>query len=208
MLSLVLGFILVPEAMRAYFEISSNLLNFLRQPEYPTWGIHSFYGFSVLLFDELNPILTNISTYILSGGTILLLWQLWKNISWVGDQRAWDLAIAITFIWGLLISPHLFYYDLMLLLLPAAIVIHHLPWLASQDKRLLLWTLIVWIACFVGNVSSFAQSILANNFDLSVSSLQFSTLIIFFWGYRLLSITLKSRQHDHPKKYFPVQAVS
>lgn len=184
-ISVLIGFILVPEAMQKYIEVSPRFLDFLRLPNYPTWGIHSFFGFSSLLFDELSPQITNIVIYILSGGTILLLWLLWKNIRWQENQKIWDIAMAITFIWGLLISPHLFFYDLMLLLLPAAIVFNFLPWLIKLDPQIPLWIILTCIVCFIGKFHISLTNSFAEQFDLPKTYLQITTPIIFYMGYRL-----------------------
>ena len=68
---------------------------------------------------------------------------------------------AATFAFGLLISPHLYLYDLMLLLLPLAIVLSHYP--RGTLKRpldggsLLVWTALLYLVTFVGCYFSMGQ---------------------------------------------------
>ncbi|WP_085908506.1 glycosyltransferase family 87 protein [Kiloniella majae] len=183
--SLAIGFILMPNEMSSYIDLSPRLLDFLRSPAYPTQGIDSFFGFSVFLFENINPLLTDISTYILTTITILLLLKLWWKSPWLEDMPKWDLSMAVTICWGLLISPHLFYYDLMLLLLPGAIMIQHLPRLYSQDDKILLWTTILWTICYLGSQISDAQANLLSYLELPEIALQLSTPIIFYWGYAI-----------------------
>ncbi len=179
-----IGFLYTPDAMLTYIEVSPKLLSFLRAESYPTWGIHSFFGFSVLLLDNINPALANTATYLISGITIFLLYWLWRNLEWKNDQKKWDLAMALTFIWGILISPHLFYYDLTILLLPAAIILNYRDSF-SNDKPTSLslsWLSIIWLACFLSGFISISQILLYDKYQVSAPILQISTPIIFLWG--------------------------
>lgn len=191
--SLAIGFIFMPDEMVAYMDLSPKLLDFLRSPAYPTQGIDSFFGFSVFLFENISPLLTDISTYILTAITIILLVKLWWKSPWLEDLQKWDLSMAVTFCWGLLISPHLFYYDLMLLLLPAAIMIQYIPQLYAQDDKILLWTTILWAISYLGSQISNAQANLLSYLDLPEIALQFSTPIIFYWGYAIYKTINKSK---------------
>ncbi|WP_419902198.1 glycosyltransferase family 87 protein [Kiloniella sp.] len=189
-LAVGLGFLLVPEAMITYWDISPNFIDLLRLPNYPTWGIHSFFGLAVLLFDGLNPAITMVVTITLSAITLIFLLNLWRKNNWLEDKRLWDLSMAVTLCWGLLLSPHLFYYDLMLLLLPAAIMSQHLKWLYARDNKILMWTTIVWVICYLGSYISLAQINIFSTFDLPKICLQLSTPILFYWGYRIYKVTI------------------
>ncbi len=191
--SLAIGFIFMPNEMVAYMDLSPKLLDFLRSPAYPTQGIDSFFGFSVFLFENISPQLTDISTYILTAITIILLVKLWWKSPWLEDTPKWDLSMAVTFCWGLLISPHLFYYDLMLLLLPGAIMIQYIPRLYAQDDKILLWTTMLWAISYLGSQISDAQANLLSYLELPEIALQLSTPIIFYWGYAIYKTINKTK---------------
>ncbi|WP_085904547.1 glycosyltransferase family 87 protein [Kiloniella majae] len=199
-LCLGIGFLYTPDAMLTYIEVSPKLLGFLRAESYPTWGIHSFFGFSVLLLENINPVLANAFTYVISGITIFLLCWLWRNLEWKGDLKRWDLAMALTFIWGILISPHLFYYDLTILLLPAAIILNY-PVSSNDYKPISLslwWLSIIWLVCFLSGFISISQILLYDEYQVSAPILQISTPVIFLWG---LSIFCFLRQKKTPTEF-------
>ncbi|WP_421780787.1 glycosyltransferase family 87 protein [Kiloniella litopenaei] len=185
------GFIFLPDAMFAFLEVSPQFLDLLRSPNYPTWGIHSFFGFSVLLLDHTNVLLSNSSIYIISGGTIILLYFLWHKFTWKKDLAWWDLAMAITFIWGILLSPHLYYYDLMLLLLPAAIVINFIETGKTECTTMLFGIAITWIACFLSGFISIGQILLYDKYQITAPVFQVSTPIIFLWGLSIFNYLIK-----------------
>ncbi|KLN58979.1 hypothetical protein WH96_19985 [Kiloniella spongiae] len=190
-----IGFLFTPDAMLAYIEVSPQLPGFLRSDGYPTWGVHSFFGFFVLLLDTIAPDLANIATYAVSGTTILLLYKLWRTMEWQEDIQRWDLAMAITFIWGILISPHLFYYDLMLLLLPAAIILNYQDSLRTQAPVILSYISLTWLICFLSGFISIAQILLYDKYQISAPILQLSTPIIFLFGFSVFK-SLTQRKAD------------
>ncbi len=193
-LSLGVGFLYMPDAMHAYLTVSPQLLDFLRSSVYPIQGVDSFFGFSVLLFNNINPSLAITSTFVLTGITILFLLSLWRKIDWLENKVHWDLAMAVTFCWGLLISPHLFYYDLMLLLLPAAILVQHLPWLYLRNNKILLWTTVLWTVSYLGSFISDAQVNILSYFNLMEIGFQLATPTIFYWGYCIYKATLDEQR--------------
>ncbi|WP_125911807.1 glycosyltransferase family 87 protein [Kiloniella majae] len=177
--------IFMPNELLAYLEITPHLLDLLRADYYPTWGINSFFGFAALLFDHTNVALTNALTLTLTVSTLFLLILLWREQIWLNERTKWDLSMAVTFCWGLLISPHLYYYDLMLLLLPTAIIIQYLPWLYARNSRIILWITIAWISCYLGSQLSVLQLGIFNTLGFPEISFQFITPILFYLGYTL-----------------------
>ncbi|WP_299380552.1 glycosyltransferase family 87 protein [uncultured Kiloniella sp.] len=193
-LCLASGFIFLPDAMIAYMEVSPQFLDLLRSSNYPTWGIHSFFGFSVLLLDDISTFASNLSTYIASGCTILLLCFLWHKSAWKKDLNRWDLAMAITFIWGVLLSPHLYYYDLMLLLLPAAIIINSIETGRTDSTTMLFWIAITWAVCFMSGFISIGQILMHDTYQIIAPTLQLSTPIIFLWGLSIFRYLIKKKE--------------
>ncbi len=185
--TLIVGYavIYMPNELQAYLTISPYLLDLLRAEYYPTWGINSFFGFSALLLDHVSITATNLLTLILTTGILFLLFLLWKKIAWLEDKSFWDISMALTFCWGLLISPHLYYYDLMLLLLPTAIITQYLPWLYARSPKIILWMTLVWVACYLGSQLTALQLKASSSLGLPNIGFQFSTLVVFYLGYLL-----------------------
>ena len=185
--TIVTGYAIVymTDELQAYFTISPYLFDLLRAEYYPTWGINSFFGFSALLLDPVSITATNVLTVILTVGSLSLLFVSWNKNTWLTDKASWDIHMAITFCWGLLISPHLYYYDLMLLLLPAAIVTQHLPQLYPKSPRIILWMTLVWVACYLGSQFTSVQLKISNLLELPNIGVQFTTVIVFYFGYLL-----------------------
>jgi hypothetical protein len=51
---LAVGFLLSPDAMVRYIRVAPNLTDLLRSESYPSWGVQSLFGFSVLLCDGFS----------------------------------------------------------------------------------------------------------------------------------------------------------
>ncbi|MES1259112.1 MAG: hypothetical protein ABUL71_00860, partial [Gemmatimonadota bacterium] len=60
-------------------------------------------------------------------GLSALVARMWWRKPWQPGTRAWDLSMASTLALGVILSPHLFVYDLMLLLLPLFILLRYFP---------------------------------------------------------------------------------
>jgi hypothetical protein len=187
---LIAGLAFSPEALSGYWELAPALPDLLRSEHYPRWGIHSAFGFSVLLFDAVSPRLADALAMLLSTGLVALLGCYWRRVSWTPGSRRWDLAMAATLALGLIISPHLFLYDLTLLLLPFAILWHHHP--SSSDGSLLdggpllAWTAVLWLVSFLQGPVSIGALRLAEWVHMPAMALQLSTLVIVAWGLAIL----------------------
>jgi hypothetical protein len=187
---LAAGLAFSPDALTEYATLAPELPELLRSEHYPRWGIHSAFGFSVLLFDAISPHIADASALLLSLGLVALLGYHWHPVSWTPGSRRWDLAMAATLALGLIISPHLFLYDLALLLLPFAILWHHHP--GSSDGRLLdggpllAWTAVLWLVSFLQGPVSIGALRLAEWAHMPAMALQLSTLVIVAWALALL----------------------
>jgi hypothetical protein len=84
----------------------------------------------------------------------------WWRKPWQPGARAWDLRMAATFAIGVVASPHLFVYDLMLLLLPLFILFRYFP---TRDRVplaggiLLGLTALTWALGLVGPALTVVQ---------------------------------------------------
>jgi hypothetical protein len=188
-----IGFFTSPLAMKRYVEVMPTLLDTFRlNPNfnigitYPTWGIYSFFGFSSLLLDNIWRTGANLLFIFLSVFGLVSIAKIWKFTDWEPGTRKWDMTMSGTFALGLLIGPQLFIYDLMILLLPLAIVWSY--YVGASNERaldggtLLFWSALLYIACFVGNYVALAQLKFCTLVGLPPFALQFSTLVIFTWA--------------------------
>ncbi len=56
------GLILGWQSFRQYLHLSGQLMDLLRLDSYESWGLQNFYGFSILLFNDISPSLTTLLT--------------------------------------------------------------------------------------------------------------------------------------------------
>lgn len=187
-----LGLLLAPAAMIEYVRIGPRIFSLLRWEEYPRWGIHSFLGFSSLLFDGVSHPLAGALAVVLSAATLAVLLRYWWRRPWEPGSRGWDLAMSGTIALGLIISPHLFVYDLMLLLLPFAVLLHHHAPSAGDallPQPVFAWTVLLWMAAFLGSYLSLAQLEITRILGLPLIAFQASTVIALGWGVALLRLS-------------------
>jgi hypothetical protein len=200
-LIVALGFLLFPQAMEHYLRILPYLSEIYRLrpnpdilvqvlglgPElaHPSWGIHSFFGFSILLLDTTWRTGANILFFLLMSYGIASLARIWLSSGWEPGTRRWDLNMAASFGLSLLLSPQLFTYDLMALLLPLAILWGCYPRGTCarplDGDRLLFWSALLYLFCFVGSYLTCAQLKLLGLAGLPGLAVQFSTPVILAW---------------------------
>jgi hypothetical protein len=199
------GFLLSPETMLQYLSIAPELAQLPFTTGYPTAKMHNFYGFSVLLFADLLPrALVELLAVLLMLAALVMVTLWWRTIPWEPATRLWDLTVASTFALGLLISPHLMYYDLILLLLPFAIVwacypkqIHDRP---LDGGPILVWTALAYISGFLSTYVALGMLKLTEVIGLPRIALQLTVLSIVGWA-----IVVSNRARD--KRHLAVEAV-
>jgi hypothetical protein len=199
------GFAIAASQMMEYARLAPHFVELLRlRPDasiigeyfilgigttHPVWGIHSMFGFLSLLLDNMCKICANylyIATAVLGAFCIM---KLWYRKPWNPGSRQWDFAIAISLVLGLLVSPQLFTYDLMLLLLPLAILWGHYP--EGTMKRpldggpLLFWSAMLYVFSFLGAYLSLAQLKLLAVTKGPIFAVQFTTLILVRWAFEI-----------------------
>jgi hypothetical protein len=155
-----LGFLTVPEAMRGYIQSGGALVALVRSQGYNTAGLHGSFEFATLLLDGLSPRLASAFGVLVALGFSALIARIWWRKPWQPGTRAWDLAMAATFALGVILSPHLFVYDLMLLLLPLFILFRHFPrqgGLPLSGGKLLGLVALNWGLSLLGPVLTVAQ---------------------------------------------------
>lgn len=210
---LILGLISSSDAMLTYLKISPDLTNIIRlkpdilvfqhfpiydQLNYPTWGVHSFFGFWSLLLDNISPKAADIAFIVTFIVGIAYLVKMWTRSPWEPAIKSWDFKMAASFALGLLLSPHLFTYDLMLLLLPIGILWSHYPsgtlGKPLDGASLLFWSALLYLVSFVGQNITIVQLKLSTLLSLPPFALQLSTLIIVGWVVTVGSASRKNNQ--------------
>jgi hypothetical protein len=141
----VASYLLLPEATSRWLLHMPALFAYLRQGGYPAWGQYGALGSAALLLDGLSPTVATGVGVMFTLGLALALWRLAaKPLSEAGPLAA-ALALAIC------LSPHLYVYDLGLLIVPFALL-----YSAGFHRRLDTRGAfaLVYVLCFAGTFLS------------------------------------------------------
>ena len=186
-LLIAVGFLLSPRAMSEYMRVLPQIAELPFLPGYPVEKMHNFYGFCVLLLSNLfsRRVVESVAVLLMVGGLLTLVtW--WRTVPWQPATRQWNLTLASTLALGLLISPHLMVYDLMVLLLPIAIVYAAYPTKPGEhlldSGPLLVWTALVYGFVFVSTYSTSFMLQTTTALGFPKLAVQFSVLIIVGWA--------------------------
>jgi hypothetical protein len=189
--SVALGFVLLGCALSwpasvAYLDLGPRLMETLRSDAYPGYGSQSLMGFAALLFDSWWRPGADALALIISLGLLGALLRTWRRIGWHPGSRSFDLAMAGTLAWGVVLSLHLHFYDLALLLVPFAIVCHHYPGLRRgrplDAGSLLALSIGLWVLGFAGSSLSLLQLRVSEGLGLPAVALQLTPLVVVAWG--------------------------
>ena len=102
--------------------------------------------------------------------------------------------LAATLAIGLLVSPQLYLYDLMLLLLPFAIVWSHSPPGAPLGGGpVLAWSAVVWLLAFLSTPFTRGQLYATSALGLAPFALQLATPAILAWGIEVVRRSERAR---------------
>jgi hypothetical protein len=184
---IAIGILVMPGAMVEYLRVMPHLVSFLRQEDYQTWGQTSLFGLSTLLLDPLAYRLGGwVGTLLVTAG-ILANALLAYRLPWKPGTASWDLGIAACLALGFIASPHLFLYDVSLLLLPLCIVVARLQgehrYRLLDGGPVLVAVGILAVGCFLGPFLSLAGQNLLRALGLPRSVLQLCTLAIVWFVY-------------------------
>jgi len=215
----VAGLVLCPGSMVEYAHLSPTLFEFLRTKgqilgtyiQYPIWGSHGFFGFCILLLDGVSRSATDRLTLALTVGGGLAVAAAWWRTSWEPGTKWWDLMVAATLALGLLVSPHLFLYDLMLLLLPMIIVgSHYRGGTAGRPLDggpLLAATALLYAATFLSSYLADAQLEITEAVGLPRMAVQLSTPIIVGWAWIAYRAARDPARADEASSVVPAETV-
>jgi hypothetical protein len=123
------GFLTLPGAMHEYSRRGTELLALVRSDGYATAGLHGSFEVATLLADGISPSFAVALGVALTVALLAWIGVLWFRADWRPATPGWDLRMAATLTAGVIASPHLFIYDLALLLLPLFVLI------ARSDRK-------------------------------------------------------------------------
>lgn len=182
---LALGVTLLPQAMADYVTLAPELFEFLRQDDYQTWGQTSLYGMVTLLLD---PVWHDGATWIGNGLVLLAAGTnafFAMRLPWSPGSARWDLSMAAMLGLGFLSSPHLFLYDVSLLLLPLGIVAARLhgekEGALLDGGRVLVATAVMAATVFFGPYLTLGVQNTLSSWDLPRCALQLCTLAMLWF---------------------------
>jgi hypothetical protein len=181
-----LCFLVGPEVCKEYFRLGVRLLggDYTEMPNYPLTQLHSWNGFFKLLL--LPEQAASMLTWIARGLTIALLVRLlWGPLS--PGQPVFALQYSGLVLATVLLSPHLFTYDLSLLLLPIALLVIQStdPALSSSNhsRTLLRFAAVLYVAAaFSNRLAQYMRSDTEPHVAVQISVLvMFGLLIGLTW---------------------------
>jgi hypothetical protein len=184
---IAIGYVTLPHAMQAYVDYLVELGAFLRSDGYPTAGLHGLWQVGHLLLDAVSVRIATAIGAILTALALSAIAVLWARSPWDPKSAPWDRRMAATLVLATLASPHLFGYDLMLLLVPFFIV-----WRLYPDGTfgrpldggpLLGTTAVLWAFALVGPALTVVQQAFFAWAFHKTAALQLGVPIALFWAW-------------------------
>jgi hypothetical protein len=189
------GLVLMPDLTLRYLHAGPKLVSFVRDAGYPVAGLVGSFEFGTLLFDGISRPLGAAAGFSLLAGLLLLIASFWVRTPWRPGTRAWDLRMAATLGIGVIASPHLFSYDLLLLVLPFFVVMFRFPERAEMplgNPRLLELSFVLWLLAFATPLLSGMQRVSSQQMLGFTLVVQLIVPVIAAWGVYVF------RQADSP----------
>ena len=143
-------FVLGADVLGDYIYLASNLGHLMQQQGFDVHKQHSWYGFFELALGHIASagFIRTMAT-LAAVGTLVLLARIWRG-PWHAGAVRFSIQLAALFVATIITSPHLFHYDMVLVILPAML------WLrAARDAsmaellvptRLIVAGLFIWLA--------------------------------------------------------------
>ncbi|HEX9294448.1 MAG TPA: hypothetical protein VF881_01395 [Polyangiaceae bacterium] len=142
---------------------------------------------STLLLDAFAPRAATFFGITLTLAALAALVALWIREPRTPGSPDWDRRMAATLALSVITSPHLFGYDLMLLLLPFVVVWH--VYRDGKDGRpldgrpLLAMTALGWALALVGPVLTVAQQAVTRSAFGRPFALQIGVIAVAVWSW-------------------------
>lgn len=186
------GMFWMPSAMHAYVGSATELLDFVRSSEVPTEGLFGSFEVFTLLLDGVSRRAAAVAGAMASMFLLGAVFVFWRRAEWRPASKTWDLHMAATLACGLIASPHLYTYDLMLLVLPLSILLQRLrgmhPKLPLDGGRVLLATGMVWVLVSLAPLLNQAQALASKRWFGFPMALQVGSLAVLFWAYGITRV--------------------
>lgn len=194
-----LSLALAPQETLRWVREAPALFAFLRGAGYNSYGLHGLFGGSVLLLDGLSR---PAATALAAGLSTLGLWwlaRLWTHIRWEPASDAWKLAWAATVAASTLLSPHCYFYDLTILLLPAILLagVYRTSGALLDRGPLASATAWVWALGFLGPYLTMALLAWTSRTGHPIG-IQLGVLAIVVWTLRLGAAARTKLEKTHP----------
>jgi hypothetical protein len=169
-----LCFLLGTDVCRQYFEFATGAADYMRNAGYDLHKSHCLYGFFTLLFGVGTS--AKAATALTAGGVVLLLVRMLRGNLRPGTPR-FSVQFSGLVVATLLLSPHLFTYDLTILLLPAFLLL----FLIGAGGRLRLASLTAWLLLGLYAAAGFSVS-LARQYGVQLTvPLMVCLLAVLLW---------------------------
>jgi len=161
---------LSPAAALAYVHLGPTLVTMTARHGFPTWNMHSLPAFLLLLLPSHPQAARLLGA---AASLAVLAWMRRTQPAWTGESlRRW---YAVAIVATVLASPHLFVYDLSLLVLPAL-----LSWPDNDDDAWAGAAALVWVATvFSGPLARGMQAAFGPALQPSVAAIAFAALALF-----------------------------
>lgn len=195
---ILLGVLVAPQAMLEYLGRGPTFVELMHREGSAVWGVTTLYGFSTLLLGGLWPTGGRVLGGALITGALAALEAWWWRTPWHPGSTEWDFGMAATFAAGLIITPYLFHYDLMLLLLPIAIAWDAFRRRASgpavDEGPLPALTALLYLATLVGSYLTHAQLRVTTALGLPPFAVQLATPVVALWAWCVARTGLTPRR--------------
>ena len=170
-----LCFVVGADVCRQYVVYVRSLTEYVNAPAYPLPRMHSWYGFLRLLLPAQDLTAVQALALTANGLTVALLAWLLRGPLAFGQPR-FALQFAGLIVGTILLSPHLLTYDLVLLLLPLALIVLNPTGPGRIDPR------IAWPALALYVLAGFSADVAAQTGVQISVVLMLALLAVLAWA--------------------------
>jgi hypothetical protein len=187
-----IGLVTLPSEMSRYVARGSAVLAFIRSPAYLSHGLVGALEVPVLLLGGISRLVGDAVGFALTLGLLLVVFRAWARPSvWQPGSVEWDLRMAATFALGVIASPHVYNYDLALLVVPLFIAACRLPRHPDRSRPLdggpiLVTTAAVWALSLVGPLLTKLEQEITKRYLGFPVALQLGFFAVALWGWLVL----------------------
>jgi len=195
----IVGLGTLPSEMSSYVSRGNAVLAFIRSPAYLSHGLVGALEVPVLLLGGISPLAGDVVGFALTLGLLAVVFRAWaRRPIWQPGSVEWDLRMAGTFALGVIASPHVYNYDLALLLVPLFIAASRLPRRPDQSRPLddgpiLVTTAAVWALSLVGPLLTKLEQEITKRYLGFPVAFQLGFFAVALWGLLVLRASDEAR---------------